>query len=414
MFGFGSSKRATVPIADRAKLVGIDMTSTRVRALAVAGGHSNLIPLDSSIDELFLFINLEPRIPEIGLSGHRIIRKHPHLVCTNFLPQLGQTREWRGSRVRLTPESALQTAFEKIRGPITAETDGGVLTLPSYLIASQIKSVREIAARSKIPFTGTASAPMAIASHRARQILNPPSVPDENTSKESSSWIVPIRPQSAGPGDVMIIDVDDYALSATAINIQQKEVRLTSRAVWPRLSLKLWKDRLIDALSDRCVRLCRRDPRDSAAAEQALYEQLDSSMERSRQGRTVTLTVRSEKWYQDLVQQPLDFEEYCAGLIGSFSSHFSEFMTNSCQSAPPRAIWLTDAAANLPGLGSAVFQLSSENTEVSVLPPDAAAEAAAALHAHWMADRLPRVHLEGVIAVETLRRTPETRIQKSV
>ena len=55
---------------------------------------------------------------------------------------------------------------------------------------------------------------------------------------------------------------------------------MVGTAVWPRLAVKAWKDKLLDAVSDRCVRLCRRDPRDSAEAEQSLFEQLDDSLDR--------------------------------------------------------------------------------------------------------------------------------------
>ncbi len=51
--------------------------------------------------------------------------------------------------------------------------------------------------------------------------------------------------------------------------------------MWPQLAVRLWKNKLLDAVSDRCVRMCRRDQRDSAEAEQALYEQLDEVLDRA-------------------------------------------------------------------------------------------------------------------------------------
>ena len=82
---------------------------------------------------------------------------------------------------------------------------------------------------------------------------------------------------------------------------------MVASACWPRAGLKAWKDRLVDAVSDRCVRLCRRDPRDSADAEQALFEQLDDALDRVRAGHRVSLTVRTAHWFQDVPQQPDDF-----------------------------------------------------------------------------------------------------------
>lgn len=413
MFGFGTSKRQSTQGAERTKLIGVDMTASRARALAIAGGHTNPISFESTQDELPLFINLEPRVPEVGRSGYAIARKHPHLVCSNYLPQIGQAREWRGTRVTMTPESALIATFAKLRGPIAAESDSFTFALPSYLVAPQVKALRELAAKQKLPLTGTASAPLAIAAHRAGAILKPKKSP---ASGEDSSWVVPIRPQQPGPGDVAIIDVDEYALSMAVVNVQPADVRTMSLLAWPKLSQKAWKDRLIDALSDRCVRLCRRDPRDSADAEQALFEQLDGALDTIRHAKPVTLTVRGEKWYQDLIQQPTDFELHCAPLLRAAEESLKDLLTNANRSGPPRAVLLTDAAAKLPGLAAGIFRNSSERTEVAVLPPDAAAEAAASLHARWQSGQLPRVHLDGLIALESTPKpkAAEPRAQKSV
>ncbi|QEL17082.1 hypothetical protein [Limnoglobus roseus] len=417
MFGFGTTKRSATASHERTKLMGVDLTASRVRAIAAAGGHINAVTLDDAQDELPLFINLERRTPEVGRQGYSICRTLPHLVCANFLPQLGQVREWRGNRVSLTPESALAATFDKLRGPLTAEADGGVLVVPSYLAAPQMKALWALAMKAKLPLTGTGSAPLAIVSHRANAFLAPrkqsPSAPKE----EKSSWVVPIRPQAGGPGAVVIVDADEYALSAAVVNVQPGEARLLHLATWPRLSLKAWKDRLIDAASDRCVRLCRRDPRDSATAEQALFEQLDVALDRIRHAQPVTLSVRTEKWYQDIVQQPTDFDAHCAPLIKLATEEMRNLFAGAGLAIPPRGIWLTDTAAKLPGLAAAVYQNSAEQTEVSVLPPDAATEAAAALHARWLAGTLPRVHLDGVIAWEVpppAKPRPETRGQRSV
>jgi hypothetical protein len=409
MFGFGGTKKSTTS-AGRTKLIGADLTASRIRALAVAGGHANAISLDSPTDELALFIHLEGRSPSIGLSGYSQVRKTPHLVCSNYLPQLGHAREWRGPKLKLTPETALEATFAKIHRPITSEGDGCVFALPAYLSGSQVKTLTTLAAKSKLPLVGTASAPLALAAHRASNILQ-----TSKPKKKPDGWVVPIRESSGGPGDVVILDVDEYAISAAIVNVQDKEVRLSSLAAWPRLSLKLWKDRLIDSLSDRCVRLCRRDPRDSADAEQALFEQLDFALEKVQDAQPVTLTVRAEKWYQDLVMQPTDFDSATDVLTKLAVESYRDFLTKAKLSAPPVALWLSTSAARLPGLVSTLYKESAENTEVAVLPPDAVTEAAAALHARWQANELPRVHLDGVIALHTEPKAkPETRKQKSI
>ncbi len=416
MFGFGTTKRpATTASHARTKLLGVDLTASRARALVTAGGHSTAVPLDDPHDELPLFINLERRGPEVGRPGYAICRTLPHLVCSNYLPQLGHAREWRGHRVSLTPESAMLATFEKLRGPLTAEADGGVLVVPAYLAAAQMKTLGVLAMKAKLPFVGTASAPLAIVAHRARSVIAA-GKPATSRTEEKSSWVVPIRAHAPGPGTVVVVDADEYALSAAVVNVKQGEARLLHLAAWPRLSLKAWKDRLIDGISDRCVRLCRRDLRDSAAAEQTLFEQLDSALDRVRQAQAVTLSVRTEKWYQDVVQQPTDFDMHCTALLKLAAEELRNLYAVSALAVPPRAVWLTDAAAKLPGLAAAIYQNAAEQTEVSVLPPDAATEAAAALHARWQSDALPRVHLDGVIAWDEPAAKPrsEPRGQRSV
>ena len=113
-------------------------------------------------------------------------------------------------------------------------------------------------------------------------------------------------------------------------------VKLVASACWPRAGVKAWKDRLLDAVSDRCVRLCRRDPRDSADAEQALFEQLDDALERVRAGQRVSLTVRSAHWYQDVVQQPDEFDGYCAALARTSADAIRELIGGL--PVPPRAV----------------------------------------------------------------------------
>ena len=107
-------------------------------------------------------------------------------------------------------------------------------------------------------------------------------------------------------------------------------------------------------------------------------------------------------------------DSHCAALIKTASDNLRDLLSNTNRTAPPRAVWLSDSAAKLPGLAAAIFQNSAEQTEVAVLPPDAVTEAAAALHARWQAGTLPHVHLDGVIALEVAKPKPEARTQKSV
>src|SRR5262249_27329184 len=152
---------------------------------------------------------------------------------------------------------------------------------------------------------------------------------------------------------------------------------------WPRVSLKVWKDKLLDAVSDRCVRLCRRDPRDSADAEQALFEQLDDALDRVRAGQRVNLTVRTAHWFQDVPQQPDEIDGYCAALAKPAVEGIRDLFYGSGLPLPPRAVWLTHAVGRLPGLAKVMHQNTPEGTAVEILPASAIPLAAAALVPRW-------------------------------
>jgi hypothetical protein len=390
--------RKPAPIHDRTRAVGLDLTASRIRAEAVAS-KSRALVLDEPDAELLLFASGERRSLEVGRAGFAACRRLPHLVCSNFLPSLGQPREWRLGRHTLVAESALGLAFDKIRKPVTAETDAIALALPVYLAPAQVTRATAAAGRSRLPLKGTAVGALALAADRAHTLLTgKPAAPEP----AEADWVVPLRPAAGGPGAVVVIDADEFALSAALVAVEGDVVRMVGSAVWPRLAAKAWKDRLLDAVADRCVRLCRRDPRDSAEAEQALYEQLDEAIDRARAGQRLSLCVRTAHWFQDVIQQPEEFEAHCSQLARSAGDCARDFTNGIGLAEPPRAVWLTDAAGRLPGLVRAVHANTPEGTAVEVLPPGAVAAAAAALVPRWLAAELPRAHLDGVIAVPQL------------
>jgi hypothetical protein len=394
------SKRSA-PLHERSRAVGLDLTASRVRAEGV-GSRVRPLVLDDPDTELLLFVSGERRAAEIGRAGFALCRRMPHLVCSGFLAALGQPREWRIGRHALVAEAALGLAFDKIRGPVGAETDAVALALPVYLGPAQVTRAVVTAGRSKLPLKGTAVAALALAAARGPALLaGKPTEPraDEADSADvaEADWVVPLRPTAGGPGAVVVIDADEFAVSAALVSVEPGAVKLNGSAVWPRLAVKAWKDRLLDAVADRCVRLCRRDPRDSAEAEQALFEQLDDALDRARAGQRIGLCVRTAHWFQDVVQQPEEFDAHCAALARLAGDSVRDFVNGIGLAAPPRAIWLTDAAGRLPGLVRAVHANAADGTAVEVLPPNAVAAATAALVPRWLSGELPRAHLDTTI-----------------
>ena len=185
-------------------------------------------------------------------------------------------------------------------------------------------------------------------------------------------------------------------------------MRVVGSAAWPRFAVKSWKDKLLDSVADRCVRLCRRDPRDSADAEQAIFEQLDGALDHAQIGQRVSLTVRTDRWFQDVILQPDELDAYCAQLARGAAESIRELVSSLGLPVPPRAAWLTHEAGRLPALARAVHMNTHEGTAVEVLPPAAIAQAAAALVPRWRAAELPRAHLDVVVPLPAAMWEPAT------
>src|SRR4051812_29517882 len=291
--------------ADRGPL-GIGLNATRARAAHGRPGRNKLFPLDDPRPDLAIGISLEKRTPEVGPAAAAVSRKLPHAVCTAYLPQLGQAKEWKAGRLTLTADDALALAFERVRA-VTEGHDGVAFALPTYLSLPHVAKLTGLADKARLKTHGTATVPLALAAERATHYLYGPA--DETGE--------PRPGRSFTPQTVLIVDADDHALTASVVRIAEEEVRSLGSATLARLGARLWRERLLDALADRCVRLCRRDPRDSAEAEQMLFDQIEESIDRARTGQRVSLSVRATHWYQDLVVSPADLDAFCGSLCRS-------------------------------------------------------------------------------------------------
>jgi hypothetical protein len=378
----------------QANLLALDLNAGRVRAAAGGAGKLRNLPLDDPHEELPMALSLEPvRQPAVGRAGLALCRKMPHLACLEFLPCLGTDREWRAGRHRIDAGRALGLVFEELRKRCD-KCDAVGLILPAYLSVPQVAAVIGVMGRAWVQPRGTAVVPLALAAD-----LGDPAGHTQGERLRVVAGELPAgrRPLSLG-SVALVVDADDYALTGAAVGFEDGQARLMGTAVSPRLGLRFWRERLLDALADRCIRLCRRDPRDSAATEQSLYEQIDDALDRARHGQKIDLTVRSAHWFQNLVQGSDDFDGYCAPLVRQTVAGLSALLRDAAAD-PPDAVWVTHAAARLPGLLNAVHQLASERTRLVALQPDAVARAGVGLTDRWATGELPRVHLDTSIAL---------------
>jgi hypothetical protein len=308
-------------------LIGLDLNATRARAVAGPAGAPEGLSLDGRHPDLPVGVSLEGRAPEVGRAAASLCRRQPHLACLNFLADLGGPRVWGAGRQRLTADAALALVLDRLR-PACGPSEAAALALPAYLTPEQVSLATQLAGTARLPVVAVLPAPFAAAL----------------AAHAEQSW----------SGVALVLDADDHALSWAAVAAEEGWARLVEARSVPQLGLRAWKQRLLDAVADRCVRQSRRDPRDSAAAEQALYDRLDGALEAGWQGRTAELIVETAHWFQNLFLRPDELVGFGARLLRQVLALTEAFRTVALAHGEVRNVFLTGAAARLPGLMAAL------------------------------------------------------------
>jgi hypothetical protein len=366
-------------------LVGLELNSTRARAVIGPGEvPPRSLALDGKNGDLPMALSLENRRPDVGRAGLALCRRLPHLACTDFLAELGERRLWGDGRKRIDADKALALIFEHLR-PAFKGIKGLVATVPAYLNRAQADLVSKSAEKTKLPWLGSVSAPLAVglAAH------------------SEHPW----------QGRALVLDVDDHAMSWSAVELGPERIFMVAEQSVPLLGLLAWKRRLLDALADRCIRHSRRDPRDSGQAEQALFDQLDSVLDSAWQGQTAEVVVRAATWFQDLLLRPDEITQFCSPLV---RQALKELGQGPDLNQERKATWilLTEAAGRLPGLVPALHEWRDGEREVSVLPPNALARAAHELAVRISREELPHGHLDATVSLTSRAAQPDTRTTK--
>jgi hypothetical protein len=151
----------------------------------------------------------------------------------------------------------------------------------------------------------------------------------------------------------------------------------------PALGARAWKDRLIDGIADCCIRQSRRDPRESADAEQGLYDQLDHALEAYRQGKMVELVVQAGNWFQNLFLPPADLAALCGGMVRQVVGSLRPLLSAAQADGPPQVVLASAAVARVPGVLLALQEQLGANTRVEAFPADAIAQASHELAESW-------------------------------
>src|SRR5262249_11052667 len=160
-----------------------------------------------------------------------------HRTFQNFLANLGEPplpgRNWL-AQPPLDSLQALGLVFHRLQ-PICSASDGVVLSLPGYLSRAQAELALSLGRQLRFPMLGSIPAPVAGAL----------------VAYAEQAWY----------GAALVVDIDDHALTLTAVNAAQGNAQFLETRSLTHLGLRVWKERLLNALSDCCVLQSRRDPR---------------------------------------------------------------------------------------------------------------------------------------------------------
>jgi hypothetical protein len=393
-------------------MLALDWNATRVRAVVGSAGDYPLpVPLDPPGIDLPLTISLEKSTPEIGAAALRQCRSAAHLMCQSFLPHLSdaphQGPRWQAGRHSLDARDACDLVWRKLHS-LSTNAHGIVLTVPSYLLPAQAEALRRLGELGKLPVLG--SAPTILTAALAGHV--------------EQFW----------QRSVLVIDVDDHALTIGWVKALGDKAHLIDSRSFTHLGLRVWKERLLNVLSDLCVRQHRRDPRDAPLAEQSLFDQLELLTDAAMKHQAIQLGVHGQQWFKHLLVHPEQTAQFCQTLARQAAGEAEQMLLCWPASELPRCILLTHQAGRLPGLVEALralvlpsssaetrFPGSSETnfhdddfgeelmfseTEergggVLVLPPEAPARSAHGLADLFRKGSLPSGHLETIAPLAT-------------
>jgi hypothetical protein len=335
-------------------LVGIDWNATRALAvLAPAGEYPLPVPLEPPALELAMLLDLSGGQPVVGSSGRRRCRLSAHQVCRGFLPLVGvpacAAPAWKIGRRTLDAAGAVEHVWQRLDG-LCRSARGVVLALPGYVHAVQADLLRSLGEKFGAPVQGSVSNVLAAALAGHRQQL----------------W----------SRATIVVDVDDHALTVALVVAARDSAHLVEARSAPALGLGAWHERLINALADLCVWQTRRDPRDTPATEQGLYDQLDSLLEATGHRQPIQLAVQANQWYHHLLVQPGQTLAFCSPLAAQAAREV-EALGNVPPGDEAPSILMTHAAGRLPGLRgmlTALAQAWAESADGLPARPRAAAE----------------------------------------
>lgn len=309
-------------------LIGLDLNSTRARAVH-GPHHLPCAPLALEGDrlELPLAISLGERHPVLGQPGAARCRSTPHLVCQEYLPHLGEDRSWSGGRHRLDPTGAFKLLLQALSGSL-GRADAVVSVVPDYLTDGQVNLLTQLAHKARWQLMGTI--PVSVAAGLA------------------------VQPQLPWPGVVLVVDLDGHALTVSGVSVNPTDAYILVSRSNQRLARGIWLNKLLDGVANRCVRISRRDPRQSAEADQSLHDQLVQMLYSPEEHNLVEFALRTSQWSQHLMLRSEELASFCGPLLQQAVGLVHSVMSEVTHEGSLAGIVVTASARGLPGLVTAL------------------------------------------------------------
>ena len=331
-------------------LIGLDLNATRARAIQGEdrGSVPRIplgLPLEGGERELPLALSLEERQLRVGRAGASLCRRSPHLACLDFLPYLGDDRVWIGGRHRFDAVGAFSVVCEYLQRRVGA-AEGITVALPAYCNAAQAAIVADRAGRARLNLLGTVPSPLAVAL----------------AAHEHLPW----------SGVAVVLDLDGHALTLSAVSVRDEVLRMAHLRVVPQLARGVWLCRLLDGFALRCVRLSRRDPRESAETEQTLFDRLADLLDARNREEPAEIVLQTPHWYQHLKFSMTELAQLSSPLVRRAMLELEHFLAEIAELGPVGVVLLTGAASRLPGLTAAVEQLVGPSDVDSTRQQDSA------------------------------------------
>jgi hypothetical protein len=311
-------------------VLALDWNATRVRAVLGDDNDAEPMALDPPSVELPLALALGAK-PEVGGAALRRSRVDGHLVCQSFLPYLnekpGQGPFWQAGRYRLDAFAACEHFWQRLQ-KLAVDAKSIVLTVPDYLRPGQAMALCKIGEKLRLPIVG--SVPGSLSAGLA--------------GISERSW----------HSSLVVVDVDEHALTLCWLKTLADNMHVVESRSLPHLGLRVWRERLIDMLSDLFVLEHRRDPRDAPQAEQSLFDQLDILTDAAHENRALQIAVQGQSWFKHLLVHPEQTEQFCRQLVNATIGEAEQLLFAMPHAEWPPVMLMTRAAGRLPGLVTAM------------------------------------------------------------